>query len=71
MSDFYVTFVKTNEEMKTDSKAAALKWWNSMKFVDQFDKCIEYCALLKIGASEKHPHRVTTNEIIEMHKKLK
>lgn len=52
------------------TKTKALLWWNSMTFEEQFYKTIAWLKGQNKNTADKHPHNLTVDEIIDIHKTL-
>lgn len=66
--------------MQTDSKKhetptdannvladGALSWWNSMTFEEQFYKTIAWLKYQNRNVTERHPHKLSVDEIVGVH----
>ncbi len=45
----------------------ALSWWNSMTFEEQFYKTIAWLSDQKRNVTERHPHKLSVDEIVEVY----
>lgn len=60
--------LKREIDIDNASTDSALKWWHSMTFEEQFYKTIAWLKDQDRNTTERHPHRLTVDEIIEVHR---